>query len=136
MMSKLILTAAASAGLTLALAALSAAPAAAQRAQPGQIIVYGTDPCPRSTDDDVVVCYRRPESERFRIPDALRQTGTRQERQSWSKQAENLSTVGSTGLNRCSPVGPMGVAGCAQQEINDAFRALREENAAAAPPPQ
>ena len=132
-MSKLILTATAAACLGAGLA-LPAAPALAQRAQPGQIIVYGTDPCPRSTDDDVVVCYRRPESERFRIPDALRETGSRQARQSWSRQAENLSTVGSTGLNKCSPVGPMGVAGCAQQEINQAFRELREGAEAEAPP--
>ena len=133
-MSKLILTAAASAGLTLALGMLSAAPAVAQRAQPGQIIVYGTDPCPRSTDDDVVVCYRRPESERFRIPEVLRQSGSPQERQSWARQAENLSTVGSTGLNPCSPVGPMGVAGCAQQEISRAFRESREQATSSTPP--
>jgi len=134
-MSKLYLTAAASAGLTLALA-LSASPAAAQRAQPSQIIVYGTDPCPRSTDDDVVVCYRRPESERFRLPEVLRPQGAPQERQSWARQAENLSTIGSTGLNKCSPVGPMGVAGCAQQEINQAFRELREGSQAETPPAQ
>ena len=90
--------------------------------------------CARSTDDDVVVCYRRPESERFRIPEVVRETGTRQARQSWARQAENLATVGSTGLNRCSPVGPMGVAGCAQQEIAQAFREMREEQAAETPP--
>ena len=132
-MSKYLLSATAAACLVTGLA-LPAAPALAQRAQPGQIIVYGTDPCPRSTDDDVVVCYRRPESERFRIPEVIRESGTRQARQSWSRQAENLATVGSTGLNRCSPVGPMGVAGCAQQEISQAFRELREENAAETPP--
>jgi hypothetical protein len=131
-MSKLIHTAAAAASLGAGLA-LPAAPAFAQR-QPGQIIVYGTDPCPRSTDDDVVVCYRRPESERFRLPEVLRPQGARQERQSWTRQAENLSTVGSTGLNKCSPVGPMGVAGCAQQEINQAFRELREESTVSTPP--
>lgn len=132
-MSKLILSAAATACLVAGLA-LPAAPAIAQRAQPGQIIVYGTDPCPRSTDDDVVVCYRRPESERFRIPEVLRDTGSVQARQSWSKQAEALSSVGSVGLNPCSPVGPMGVAGCAQQEINRAFRTVREQAATEAPP--
>ncbi len=128
-MSKFLLSAAATAGLILGLGALTSSPALAQRATPSQIIVYGTDPCPRSTDDDVVVCYRRPESERFRIPEVLREGGSLQSRQSWSKQAEALATVGSTGLNQCSPVGPVGVAGCAQHEINRAFRAVREENA-------
>jgi hypothetical protein len=45
--------------------ALSTAPALAQRAKVSEIIAYGTDPCPRSTDDDVVVCARRPQAERF-----------------------------------------------------------------------
>lgn len=132
-MSKLILPAAA-VGMAIGLTVLSASPATAQRAQPSQIIVYGTDPCPRTTDDDVVVCYRRPESERFRLPEVLRPQGARQERQSWTRQAENLSTIGSTGLNKCSPVGPMGVAGCAQQEINQAFREVREQSTTSAPP--
>jgi hypothetical protein len=135
-MSKLILSAASTAGLALALGVLSAAPAAAQRSTPGEVVVYGTDPCPRTADDDVVVCKRRPEAERYRLPDALRPGGARQERQSWSKQAEALSNIGSTGLNPCSPVGPMGVAGCSRQEINRAFRALREEQASTTPPPE
>ena len=121
-MSKLLFTAAAAsvfAGL-----ALPAAPALAQRTS--EIIVYGTDPCPRSTDDDVVVCARRPEAERFRIPELLRENGTRQERQSWTKQAEALATVGATGIGSCSAVGPGGASGCAQQEINRAFRERRE----------
>jgi hypothetical protein len=82
-MSKMIITAAATACLAAGLA-LPSAPALAQRAPRGQIIVYGTDPCPRSTDDDVVVCYRRPEAERFRIPEVLRQSGSLQTRQSWA----------------------------------------------------
>jgi len=117
-MSKLLFTAAAAtlvAGL-----ALPAAPALAQRTS--EIIVYGTDPCPRSTDDDVVVCARRPEAERFRIPEVLRETGTLQQRQSWTKQAEALATAGATGVGSCSAVGPGGHTGCAQQEINRAFR--------------
>ena len=51
---------------------LPAAPALAQQTRVSEIIVYGTDPCPRSTDDEIVVCARKPESERFRIPEALR----------------------------------------------------------------
>ena len=133
-MSKLILSAAATVGLALAAAGLTSAPALAQRSTPGEVVVYGTDPCPRTADDDVVVCKRRPEAERYRIPDPLRETGTRQERQSWSRQAQALNNVGSTGLNPCSPVGPVGVAGCAQQEISRAFREAREESTSTTPP--
>ena len=132
-MPKLMFHAAATACIAAGLA-LPAAPALAQRAPRGQIIVYGTDPCPRSTDDDVVVCYRRPEAERFRIPEVLRPSGSLQARQSWSKQAEGLTTIGSVGLTPCSPVGPMGVTGCAQQEINRAFRDLREQGVAQTAP--
>ena len=117
-MSKLLFTAAAA--MLVAGLALPAAPALAQRTS--EIIVYGTDPCPRSTDDDVVVCARRPEAERFRIPEVLRETGTLQQRQSWTKQAEALATAGATGVGSCSAVGPGGHTGCAQQEINRAFR--------------
>ncbi len=129
-MSKLLLTAATAsifAGL-----ALPAAPALAQRTS--EIIVYGTDPCPRSTDDDVVVCARRPEAERFRIPEVLRETGTLQQRQSWTKQAEALATAGATGVGSCSAVGPGGHTGCAQQEINRAFGDRREGDRAAVAP--
>lgn len=129
-MSKLLLSAATFA----AMLALPAESATAQRGRVSEIIVYGTDPCPRSTDDDVVVCARRPEAERFRIPEVLRQTGTVQERQSWTKQAEVLSTVGATGIGSCSAVGPGGATGCAQQEINRAFRERREEDAASVAP--
>ena len=69
-MSKLPFLPAAAASIALALPALVApTPALAQGARISEIIVYGTDPCPRSTDDEVVVCARKPESERFRIPE-------------------------------------------------------------------
>ena len=46
-------------GVAVGLSAL-ASPADAQSNRRGQIIVYGNDPCPRSADDEVVVCVRRP----------------------------------------------------------------------------
>ncbi|MGH6783684.1 MAG: hypothetical protein ACREBP_03580, partial [Sphingomicrobium sp.] len=110
------------AGLALALpAALMPMPALAQSSRVNEIIVYGTDPCPRSTDDEVVVCARKPESERFRIPERLRPSGTFQQRQSWANKAIAFETYGRTGINSCSPVGPAGYTGCAQQLINQAF---------------
>src|ERR1044071_10509085 len=88
------------------------APATAQAAPNiAEIIVYGDDPCPRSTDDQVVVCARRPETERYRIPPKMRQSGTPQEMESWARKSQSLSTVGATGINSCSPVGPAGYTG-------------------------
>ena len=119
-MSKLILPLAATAALTGGLAML-AAPAAAQNADSiSEIIVYGSDPCPRSTDDEVVVCARKPESERYRIPERFRTGGPRQTREAWANRARALETVGATGINSCSPVGPAGFTGCLTQVIKQA----------------
>jgi len=102
-----------------------------------EIIVYGDDPCPRSTDDNVVVCARRPETERYRLPQQYRPSGTRQQKTAWANRARALETVGSTGTNSCSPVGPGGFTGCLTQVINDARRETRERNEQnAVPEPQ
>jgi hypothetical protein len=102
-----------------------------------EIIVYGNDPCPRSTDDEVVVCARKPESERYRIPERLRTGGPRQSREAWANRARSIETVGNTGINSCSPVGPGGHTGCLVQVINQARRERGETVAAeTAPPPQ
>ena len=112
------------------------APAAAQ-AEPNvaEIIVYGNDPCPRSTDDQVVVCARRPEAERYRIPPNMRQSGTPQQMQSWAVRSKSLETAGNTGINSCSPVGPAGYTGCLQRLIKEA-RGERKQQADEENPPQ
>ena len=85
-----------------------------------EIIVYGNDPCPRSTDDEVVVCARKPESERYRIPERYRPSGTYQQRQAWANKARSIERVGRTGIQSCSPVGPAGYTGCLDQMIKSA----------------
>ena len=105
----------------------------AQQDNVAEIIVYGTDPCPRSTDDQVVVCARRPESERYRIPEKCRAGGTRQDRKAWANKAQALETVGATGINSCSPVGPGGYTGCLTQVIKQAREERREECRARTP---
>ena len=124
-MSKFILSAAATATLVTGLA-LAPAPALAQRAKVSEIIVYGTDPCPRSTDDLVYVCARKSESERFRIPEALRPGGALQSRESWAVRASRFETVGATGINSCSPVGPAGFTGCLVQVVKQARQETNE----------
>ncbi|HEX8644928.1 MAG TPA: hypothetical protein VF702_13540 [Allosphingosinicella sp.] len=76
-----------------------------------QLIVYGDDPCPASTEEEIVVCARRPEDDRYRIPEPLRGTGQRRDR-SWAANARSLETVGRTGIQSCSTVGPGGFTGC------------------------
>ena len=96
-------------------------PAIAQ-SKTSEIIVYGTDPCPRSTDGEIFVCQRRPEAERFRIPPKLRPSGPPQTRNSWVNQSRVFSREGLTGPQSCSAVGPGGYTGCALQEVHDAAR--------------
>jgi hypothetical protein len=130
-MSRLPFLALASAALILPMLA-APEPALAQRVN--EIIVYGTDPCPRSTDDEVVVCARKPESERFRIPEKLRSGGSLQSRQAWANRAIAFETYGRTGINSCSPVGPGGHTGCTQELISQAFKERQEEASGATPP--
>lgn len=136
-MSKLILSAAAAGSLVSSLVAVPAPSfAQAQTSPSGELVVFGTDPCPRSSDDEVVICKRLPESMRYRMPEAYRPTGTFQERQSWSNKAKALTTVGNTGIGSCSAVGPGGYTGCLTQEIQQARQAQSEAEGQATPPQQ
>jgi hypothetical protein len=134
-MTRLIITCAAAAALAGGFA-LIPAPAAAQQANVAEIIVYGNDPCPRSADDQVVVCARRPEAERYRIPEKLRPNGTRQQTESWASKSKVLETVGDTGTNSCSPVGPSGFTGCLTQVIKQARSQSRQQAEDNQPPPE
>ena len=67
-MTRLMIALSGGAAIVAGVAALPA-PAEAQANSVSEIIVYGNDPCPRSTDDQVVVCARRPETERYRLPE-------------------------------------------------------------------
>jgi len=117
----------------VALAAASAAavilfpaPAAAQDEKVRRLVVYGKDPCPRAqSGDEIVVCARRPETERYRIPKELRDSATEDdpESASWAARAEALEYVGRTGIQSCSTVGPGGVSGC----WNEMVRAWRRD---------
>jgi len=133
MMSKLTLSLVGTAAIAAGMTALPT-PALAQQDAIAEVIVYGSDPCPRSSNNEVVVCARKPEGERFRIPEKLRTGGPRQERQAWANKAKALETVGSTGTFSCSPVGPGGYTGCLTQVINQAKRERKEANEAGTAP--
>ena len=106
-------------------AGLAQRPAASTRAADevpvNQVIVYGEDACPASTDDVINVCARLPEQERFRIPPNLRQNPNDPAGQSWSNRAVELSYVGASGIGSCTPTGPGGgVTGCFNQIVQQA----------------
>ncbi|MFN3387622.1 MAG: hypothetical protein ACK40O_01720 [Allosphingosinicella sp.] len=94
-----------------------------------RVVVYGNDPCPTAgAAEEIVVCARRPDSERYRVPEPLRDEATDDpENVSWAARAESLEYVGRTGIQSCSTVGPGGFTGC-WAEI---MRAARDERRAA-----
>jgi hypothetical protein len=105
--------------LALATAATVAATAGEAQTQPRQritrIVIYGNDPCPRGAQaDDIVICARRPNNERYRIPRELRDEGAEDdpESTSWAARAQSLEYAGRTGIQSCSTVGPGGFTGC------------------------
>src|SRR3712207_7347475 len=83
--------------------AASAQPPAAEP-KISAMIVYGNDPCPPSTDDTIVVCARKPEGERYRIPEILRGDPNDPENQAWASRATALEYAGRSGIGSCSPV--------------------------------
>ncbi len=89
------------------------------------LIVYGNDPCPTSNGEEIVVCARRPENDRYRIPEELRgssKTGA----PSWSERAKSIEYVGASGTNSCTPIGSGGWTGC----WAELMRQAREERKA------
>lgn len=94
------------------------------------LVVYGNDPCPRSADDEIVVCARQPESERYRIPKKLRAEPYNAARDgSWAGTAKVLEYVNRQGIpNSCNPIGSYGQSGCFQRFLEENAR-LRSASA-------
>ena len=128
-MKPLLAAAAAAAALLAAAGPALAQETAALDAQGGErintLIIYGDDPCPPSTDEEIIVCARKPEGERYRIPEDLRDDPNDPKNEAWSEKATELQYVGRSGIGSCSPVGPGGASGC----FNEMVRRAREERA-------
>lgn len=125
-------------GLTLivsgiALAAAMPLPATAQSELAGdtaekvtQIPVYGDDECAPSVDEnEIVVCVRFDETERYRIPPNLREDPNNPKTQAWALRVRALETVGAFGTDSCSPAGAGGFTGCTNQLINNYYNAQK-----------
>ncbi|MBB4099589.1 hypothetical protein [Sphingomonas kyeonggiensis] len=92
-------------------------PVAAQAqnaAQNGVLVIYGNDKCPtNSNGEEIVVCKRLDEAERYRIPTNLReQGGPPQKTESWAVRSEDAMTSGNFGTGSCSTTGAGGGTGC------------------------
>ncbi|MDE2435137.1 MAG: hypothetical protein KGM49_02645 [Sphingomonadales bacterium] len=106
-----------------AFGALVSTPALGQEtAEPkvNQLIIFGDDKCPESLGNDIVVCARKAEAERYRIPAILRESHSPQN-EAWTNKVMAYETVGRSGAQSCTPVGPGGWTGCANKLIRDAY---------------
>lgn len=104
----------------------AAAPAGPANEVVKQVIVYGKDPCPPSVGDEIVVCARLPDGDRYRIPKQLRTDPNNPQLESWTNRARSIEYVGRSGTNSCSPVGAGGFTGC----FGQIAKAAKEERKA------
>jgi hypothetical protein len=118
-------------GVTMPVAAQSMLkPAPTDTSLPRQKIVevFGTDPCPKSSDpDEIIVCSRRPDEDRYRIPPAVRSDA-----QALAPNVANRRNLlgddaggAGGGIGSCSAVGPGGGTGC-NQALQDQYRQSRK----------
>ncbi len=86
-----------------------------------QLIIYGNDKCPESVGDEIVVCARMGEAERYRIPTNLRGDPNDSRNQAISERIKSYEYVAASGTMSCSPSGAGGFTGCGLAEINKAY---------------
>lgn len=113
-----------------------AAPVSAQDAAGDKVvqkIVYGNDTCEPSTDpNEIVVCMRMDEQERYRIPEKLRSDPNTIANTSWTERVRSMERVGNFGTDSCSPVGAGGFTGCTQSLVQNAYAEKKNNEEAVA----
>jgi hypothetical protein len=90
-------------------------------------LVYGEEACPKPTDEEeIVVCARRPERERYRIPKELRGEGDPLSETAWGSRNELLEEAARVNLpGSCSTVGSYGQSGCQRQFVDQWYKEMR-----------
>jgi uncharacterized membrane protein len=120
-MTRLPLFALILAGSAAAFPAQAQEAAGAPNEKVNQVIVYGDDKCEQSSPDEIVVCNRMPETDRYRVPQIFRGGDPLDPRnQAWLNRVVAMERVGRFGTDSCSPVGLGGFTGCTQQLVSGA----------------
>jgi hypothetical protein len=89
-------------------------------------VVYGEEACPKAQDGEIVVCARRPERDRYRIPKELRGKGDPLSETSWGARNELLEEAARVNLpGSCSVVGSYGQSGCQRQLVDQWYNERR-----------
>lgn len=98
------------------------------------LIVYGDDACPKADGDEIVVCARKPESERYRIPKKLREKPAVAGGPGWGSQVATMENVQRQTLpNSCSAIGSNGFTGCTAKMLQQWFAERRMQESAGIP---
>jgi len=113
--------------------ALAAQPTGTQVSAPGgervnMVIIFGDDACPQGKGDEITVCARKAEGERYRIPEPFRENTGGPKNESWNNKVIAYERVGSTGAQSCSPVGAGGQTGCVSQFIKNAYAERKQSS--------
>ncbi|MPT48903.1 MAG: hypothetical protein E2598_10875 [Sphingobium sp.] len=126
----------------MAMIALSVPPVGIAQAEPPErvfvLVIYGDDPCPQKTenkeDEEIVVCARRPESERYRIPKKLREQAAPVGGPGWASQVANMEEAGRSLMpGSCSVNGSAGQTGCIQAMLRQWFAERRMQQSSGVP---
>ncbi len=121
--------------LFVGLAQMAAAPAFAQPPERiTNLVVYGEESCPVAEGDEIVVCARKPESERYRIPKTLRDKPAVSGGPGWGSQVANMESVSRQNLpGSCSANGSNGFTGCTAAMLRQWFAERRMQESAGVP---
>lgn len=122
----------------LLLTPLLSSPVFAQAEPPPErtinLLVYGDDPCPQGEGDEIVVCARRPEAERYRIPKKLREKPAVSGGPGWGSQVATMESVQRQNLpNSCSVNGANGATGCTAKMLEQWFAERRMQQSRSEP---
>jgi hypothetical protein len=98
------------------------------------LVVYGDDPCPMGQGDEIIVCARKPEAERYRIPKRLRDKPKPSGGPGWASQVANMEAAGrAVQPNSCSPNGSYGFTGCTAAMLHKWYAERQMDKAADKP---
>lgn len=113
-----------------------ATPALAEEGAPPprtiNVTVYGEDKCPQGSPDEIVVCARQPETERYRIPKKFRGQRKKDDAAgaSWTSRVEGLEEASRPMRpGSCSASGSFGQTGCVQSMLRQWFAEKRQQDA-------
>lgn len=128
MRNRMVIAAALVAGPLL----MPSAALAQSAAQSPVLVIFGDDKCPTNSDgEEIVVCQRLDEAERFRIPQTMREPeGRPQARESWAVRSQSALEAGQMGTGSCSTVGPGGQTGCFVRQATRARAEARQRQEA------